>query len=456
ENDADDDDDDDDDDEEEDIEAVFPPVSFLVLCPFSNCPDDTLPLTQPSQLTNHLNDCHGLVFKNIQHMVFSLQKYLDSWAEKLQAAEADPATLPAGVATTTSTTTVVTAGSNYLIDASQCPADLELRTDLQKGKLNEILQTQARERQTDSPQSRKCLFCKQMCENRYRLFRHMFTEHNFNIGLPDNLVDVNEFLTILETKLAELQCLYCEKTFTSTAVLRKHMRKKKHFKISARNRLYDRFYIVNFLEPGKNWENFENEVYDSGHLNANLNDDDEDGEGWGDWQEDDTSPENTMCLFDNTVAASPADACDHMREAHGFDLPALRRARGLDFYQTIRLINFIRRQTGRGVCMACDTEVAGAGPEGSSDSITPLAKHMAENGCFTSLPAADHPFWEDVQYLFPTYENDPLLMWFDDSWSDEEAEEAAAEVETEPKEYKAVQADVPLEKVIETLAQATI
>ena len=29
----------------------------------------------------------------------------------------------------------------------------------------------------------------------------MFSEHNFNIGLPDNLVNVNEFLDLLESKL---------------------------------------------------------------------------------------------------------------------------------------------------------------------------------------------------------------------------------------------------------------
>ena len=33
------------------------------------------------------------------------------------------------------------------------------------------------------------------------LFKHMFSEHNFNIGLPDNLVNVNEFLDLLESKL---------------------------------------------------------------------------------------------------------------------------------------------------------------------------------------------------------------------------------------------------------------
>jgi len=65
------------------------------------------------------------------------------------------------------------------------------------------------------------------------------------------------------------------------------MRKKKHFKINARNRIYDQFYVINYLvrirqcycahinthnsltnqhnkqEPGMNWETFERERYDS-------------------------------------------------------------------------------------------------------------------------------------------------------------------------------------------------
>lgn len=41
------------------------------------------------------------------------------------------------------------------------------------------------------------------------------------------------------------------------------MRKKKHFKINPRNRIYDRFYVVNYIEPGKNWEDWEAEKYDS-------------------------------------------------------------------------------------------------------------------------------------------------------------------------------------------------
>jgi hypothetical protein len=35
--------------------------------------------------------------------------------------------------------------------------------------------------------------------------------------------------------------------FKSYSVLKLHMRKKKHFKIDARNKEYDRFYIINYL-----------------------------------------------------------------------------------------------------------------------------------------------------------------------------------------------------------------
>jgi len=48
-------------------------------------------------------------------------------------------------------------------------------------------------------------------------------------------------------KIQSLQCLYCEKVFKSNAVLRKHMRKKKHFKINSKNHIYDKFYIINYL-----------------------------------------------------------------------------------------------------------------------------------------------------------------------------------------------------------------
>jgi hypothetical protein len=42
--------------------------------------------------------------------------------------------------------------------------------------------------------------------------------------------------------------------FKSREVLKEHMRKKAHKKINPQNRAYDEFYLVNYLEFGKNWE----------------------------------------------------------------------------------------------------------------------------------------------------------------------------------------------------------
>lgn len=44
-----------------------------------------------------------------------------------------------------------------------------------------------------------------------------------------------------------MQCLYCEKTFRDKTTLKDHMRKKQHRRINARNNVYDRFYIINYL-----------------------------------------------------------------------------------------------------------------------------------------------------------------------------------------------------------------
>ncbi|KAK2488719.1 hypothetical protein MC885_001349, partial [Smutsia gigantea] len=49
-------------------------------------------------------------------------------------------------------------------------------------------------------------------------------------------------------------CLYCEKTFRDKNTLKDHMRKKQHRRINPKNREYDRFYVINYLELGKSWE----------------------------------------------------------------------------------------------------------------------------------------------------------------------------------------------------------
>ncbi|CAO0795310.1 unnamed protein product [Mucor circinelloides] len=403
---------DDDSDEEEDdgqvdpIDLPVPPyhTTIVVSCPLSDC-DSPIPFLDTTSLVKHLKGEHKLMFKNLHHMYMALDAYLARWAKELTA---KPVTEYAQLESFDNRQV-------YVIDPEKCALDKEIREDMQRAKLNEVLKTQQDEREVDSKASRKCLFCKIVCENRAILFKHMFAEHNFNIGLPDNLVHVNEFLDTLEAKLSKLQCLYCEKTFTSPAVLRKHMRKKKHFKIASKNRQYDRFYVINYLEPGKNWESFENDNYDS--------EDEKKDESWADWEED--VQESTMCLFDTQVLPSPKEALEHMKTAHHFDLTELKKSKDLDFYQIIRLINYIRHQSSLGTCFSCGKVM---------DSETDLEEHLKHGDCIAKFVPMDASFWIDPRYLIPTYENDPLLTGFEQD-SDEDEEDMALSDDEANKKY---------------------
>ncbi|KAJ2003071.1 hypothetical protein GGI04_003015 [Coemansia thaxteri] len=406
----------------------FPPMPVLIRCPF--CPAHACQSTPPTDgaasaaaasyegvaptarplitsaadLTSHLRDAHQLVFKHLNHMVLLLQRYLDAWAEKLATVEV--------AAVATKTEAAEDAGAVvYHIDAASCAEDKEIRDLVQKANLQDILQTQDNERRREALEPRKCLFCKHVCESRADLFRHGYREHNFNIGLHDNLVNVNEFLHILETKLASLQCLYCEKTFTSAAVLRKHMRKKKHFKISSHNRLYDRFYIVNYLEPGKSWEAIENEKTDSDAEEADRKDD-----SWNDW--DDKADLPVVSLFDQHVASSVDECLDYMKREYGFDMLKVKASRALDFYKTVALVNMARRCTAKNTCFACCEKF---------DDAPALIAHFKQRGAdHLQPPANDSPAWQDKDNLKPVIENDPLLMVFDDDIDGEEGDDEEA------------------------------
>ncbi|KAI9498303.1 hypothetical protein BDB00DRAFT_783941 [Zychaea mexicana] len=393
-------DDSNDEDEEDDtVDLVDDPVppyhtTILTVCPLPDCPSDR-PFLDTTALTDHFKADHQATFKNLHHMYMALDPYLKRWGALLRSKPI------AEYGTADSDNEDV-----YIIDPRKCELDQKLRTEMQRHALDEVLSVQQKERDGPAKEPRKCLFCKVICDNRTALFKHMFSEHNFNIGLPDNIVNVNEFLDLLESKLIKLQCLYCEKTFTSAPVLRKHMRKKKHFKIASKNRQYDKFYVINYLEPGKNWEHFERDNCESDEEKSDATDD-----SWAEWDEEE--PEVSMCLLCPQTESSPQEAWSHMEKKHAFDLNRIRKQLGLDFYKTIVLINYIRHQSSLDKCFVCGTTV---------DDFAILEKHLEEKNCVTKPLDANADFWKDPKYLLPTYEGDPLLTGFDDD-SDMEDDE---------------------------------
>ena len=176
----------------------------------------------------------------------------------------------------------------FLFLSDVVPEDKELRKQLQMDRLEFVLQVQEEERRNENFR-RGCLFCRQEFTSAAELLSHMAFDHNFNIGQADNIVFIEEFLDKIDQKLEQLVCLYCEKLFKSREVLKEHMRKKMHKKLNPKNKEWDKYYLVNYLEFGKTWEDFSKEEsyrteeelpsgWDEGEREGN------DDSEWNDWR----------------------------------------------------------------------------------------------------------------------------------------------------------------------------
>lgn len=251
---------------------------------------------------------------------------------------------------------------------------------------------QERER-LDTSFKRMCLFCRKVyTENRAILLNHMAHDHNFSVGRPDNLVYVDELLDVLEEKLHKLLCLYCEKTFKDWQTLKEHMRKKQHKHINPRNSAYDKYYVVNYTEK-ESGEPVEEEN------SSELTETDTEVE-WKDWQEEGAEA-NLICLICNEARTDMPAIMQHMKEAHEFDF--LRVKEKLDFYQQIKVVNFLRKQVHTNTCFACSKKF-----QTQKELLCHLSTKEHDNNNI------DPSQWDQPRFYFPTYENDQLLCFLED------------------------------------------
>ncbi|XP_003379140.1 translation machinery-associated protein 20 [Trichinella spiralis] len=88
---------------------------------------------------------------------------------------------------------------------------------------------------------------------RSQLIHHLYLIHRLNLGSPDNMVFVTEYIDILSDMIRRNQCLYCEEYFADNRALMEHMRIMQHREVNPKNVLYDKFYVINYLELGKKW-----------------------------------------------------------------------------------------------------------------------------------------------------------------------------------------------------------
>jgi hypothetical protein len=301
-------------------------------------------------------------------------------------------------------------GEEYYLLSDVLPEDKELRQKLHLQRLKMVISIQEKER-NDLHFSKMCLFCSQVFTgNRSSLFMHMLEQHNFNIGHYDNVVFVDEFLHIIEKKLNNLQCLFCEKIFKDRPTLKDHMRKKQHRKLDPMNTEYDKYYIVNYLEFGKTWRELtEEEDYE---VVSRPSHDERELTSFG----EEEPP--IHCLFCTRVSQDWSHIEDHMLKDHHFSLSASTEGTRLDFYLKVKVVNFIRRQIHFRCCPHCGRKF---------DCSSDLHEHMAgENHC--RLPS-DWTLWNQSQYLFSTFENDSLLYYLDEIGESTNGEEDANEGE---------------------------
>jgi hypothetical protein len=363
------------DDENEFVKATY---GFHFSCLFKKCSTKVTEFVHPDALLDHLKHVHRLVIHDIDSVIVHLVEYITYWIERLEKTNDFGECLGK----------IKLDKSYFLIGDNE--EDNRLREKLQKRKLVEILKIQEDERNSSAKQRRKCLFCKVVSGNRQALFKHMFLEHNFNIGLADNLVMVDEFLDVLNHKLHCLSCLYCEKVFKTRNVLRTHMRKKKHFKINPKNSLYDKYYVVNYLEKGN---------VESPPDSDESDKEEKSSDDWDDWEDE---PQTIKCFFDEERFLTMDEVLNHLKMNHSFDLQELLEE-NVDFYSKVKIVNFIRSCAASTKCISC-SEVF--------DNVPCMERHMKnEHTGKRKL----HPSWNSSKFMFPVLENDAMLCSLEDA-----------------------------------------
>lgn len=111
--------------------------------------------------------------------------------------------------------------------------------------------------------------------------------------------------------------------------------------------------------------------------------------GWDDWEDEDgMAAADPKCLFCAEIFPSAREVFDHCTKTHGFDFLRARHQLGLDFYQSIRLINYLRKQA-----------------QDKPSEAEQTSSFVLEG---------KEAFLADDQYLRPVIEDDSLLFAFED------------------------------------------
>lgn len=313
----------------------------------------------------------------------------------------------------------------YYLMSENVAEDRSLRQRLAMRRLEEALQCQQREREDTSFQL-QCIFCRYNARgNRSKIIHHLYMIHHLNLGSPDNLVFVTEYIEHLKEKLHRNECIYCEKIFPDRNTLMDHMRKRNHREVNPKNHYYDKFYIINYLELGKRWLDVLAEDFEDTMPTFQDSDEEEEDNEWCEWQEDNLDADETrvVCLLCDASEDNAQSLLEHMKTTHEFDLLKNVSDDKLNSYQRLRLINYIRKQNYHADCWVCQ----------KTEFENPLAlqKHILEHKPLSHLP--DASIWDTEENLVPIFGNDHFL-WMLESILEENEITCSSDDEGESEE----------------------
>ncbi|KAG0497008.1 hypothetical protein HPP92_001699 [Vanilla planifolia] len=122
-------------------------------------------------------------------------------------------------------------------------------------------------------------------------------------------------------------------------------------------------------------------------------------EGWDDWQSDDSSLDY-LCLFCMQRYECIESLFEHCNSMHYFDFRSIVKDLQLDFYGSLKLINFVRSQVASIKCWACGL---------TFECIAELQNHL--HAAVNIKICGNFP-WDDDLYLKPFMNDDALLHSF--------------------------------------------
>lgn len=318
----------------------------------------------------------------------------------------------------------------YYLLSQVLPQDYELRKNLHLKRLEQVLQQHQFER-TDQTFKRECLHCRDVvAPTRASFIEHLFAKHFLQLGKSENLVYIDELIDNVQDKLDQLICLFCSKKFKDRPTLKEHMRKKGHKRINPDNKSYDKYFLVNYkneMDHPRGIGHSAKQSVQSVMLNSmNVahraqsnteyektaqSDSDSD---WSDWEGE---KQKLNCLFCSINDTDFPAIKNHMKTSHEFDFEAA--ISGLNFYEKVKVVNYMRRQMHLLKCVSCDEQF---------ETIKLLYDHLAS---LKHYGIGSQSKWDHPEFFFPTYEDDSFLCYLDDP-NDNSCTDDAVVISEEP------------------------